>query len=168
MKKALLISLIIIFSIATFAQYKIEVQVGGGNYKGFSVNGEFGIKLSQSGLHKIHPSFGLGYMFPSAFYNTITLHSGLNYTIKNWGIGMELNGFTDNPFWGSDGNMYVDMMLYPNLNYHLPIKSHLYFKISVGAFIGFAKDRYDELADSSLGYIGNTNPGAGISFGYRF
>ncbi len=134
----------------------------------FSINGEIGIKLSESGNHKILPSIGLGYMFPSAFYNTITLHSGLHYSYKNLGIGIELNGFTDNPFWGSDSNMYTDMMLYPNINYHLPIKSHLYFKVSVGAFIGFAKDRYDVPEDSSLGYIGDANPGAGISFGYSF
>ncbi len=168
MRRAIVSSLMVLSTLGILAQSKIEAQIGGANYLGLTINYEFEIRISQTGDHRVLPSFGMGFMLPSYAPNTFVVHLGLNYAYKKWGLGMEGSGFTENLFWGTNSTMFVDMMIYPNINYTLSLKSNIYFKFSAGAFIGFDEVMADDLLDSHFEYVGNAMPGAGISIGYKF
>ena len=168
MRKAIVSSIMVLSTLGILAQSKIEAQTGGANYLGLTINYEFEIRISQTGDHRVLPSFGMGFMLPSFAPNTFVVHTGLNYAYKKWGLGMEASGFTDNPFWGTNNSMFVDLMIYPNFNYTLSLKSNIYIKFSAGAFIGFDEVMTNDLLGSYYEYVGDAMPGAGISIGYEF
>lgn len=165
-----LICVVSIISLTTVTgQVKIEAQLGGSNYLGLSVNTSYDFSLFSSGNHYLVPTLGLGFMAPELYDPTCILHTGLMYKYKKWGIGTEVSGFVNNPFWGNDsGNTFVDMIVYPNLNYTFNIRSNWYFKVSAGALIAYEKSNDDSANNNQLEFSGDVIPGIGISFGYTF
>ncbi|HDY67153.1 MAG TPA: hypothetical protein ENH85_05105 [Candidatus Scalindua sp.] len=168
MKRVVLCTFILWGSLVSYGQIKFEAQVGGSNFLGITLNTAFDINISDNGHHKIIPSLGLGFLVPGWDYPTTIIHFGLDYRYKRWGIGSEVSGFTINPFWGEGYNPFVDMIIYPNINYTFGTKSSWYFKISAGAYFAFSK-RYDSASEKTyMGYDGDVIPGAGFSVGYKF
>jgi hypothetical protein len=150
-------------------QIKVEAQLGGSNYLGLSVNTSYDIPIFNSGNQYLVPSLGLGFMVPGLYDPTCILHSGLIYKYKKWGIGAEVSGFVNNPIWGNDsGNTFVDMIVYPNLNYTFNTQSNWYFKVSAGALIAYEKSFNDSTKKNQLQFSGDVIPGIGISLGYTF
>ena len=91
------------------------------------------------------------------------------YKYKKWGLGTEVSGFVNNPFWGNDsGNNFVDMIVYPNLNYIFSTQSNWYFKVSAGVLIAYEKSYNDNAKKNQLAFSGDLIPGIGISLGYTF
>lgn len=154
----------------TKAQISFEGQLGGANFLGISLNTRFEIPLNKEGNHRISPQLGLGIMIPGwADPIPLIIHSGLHYQFKRFGIGAELSGFTANPYFRQYPfyyNDFVDILLYPNINYVLG-KGRWYYRISAGAYFAYSY-YYDNSGTMKLDWEGDVIPGAGLSVGYRF
>lgn len=156
-------------SLISKGQVKLEAQLGGSNFLGISLNTAFDIPLLKNNSHLLIPSLGLGILAPGWYEPTSIIHAGLNYSYKNWGLGAEVSGFTDNPFWGNDYyNDFANMIVYPNANYTFKTKSNWYFRVSAGAYFAFSKSYYYEPYKSQMEFDGDIIPGAGFSLGYKF
>lgn len=169
-------NLITLFLITLFfaydatAQTSIETQAGGANFMGITINSRFNIPLSRSKEHRLSPSFGIGMLAPGWDQQpTVIINTGLTYNYKAWGIGAEVSGFAASPFAASSKPRdFVDMIVYPNLNYTLNIKPSFYLRFSAGSYFAFSK-KIDPLTEvSKFQFEHDVIPGAGISVGYKF
>ncbi|HZV70915.1 MAG TPA: hypothetical protein VFG10_15270 [Saprospiraceae bacterium] len=156
-----------LFSQSLTAQVGIEAQSGGANFLGLTINTRFSIPLD--GMYQsLSPSFGVGMLMPGWDEPTLIINAGLTYTYKSWGIGAEMTGFTDNPFIAKvrDRN-WVDMIIYPNLNYTGNIGSRWYFRLSAGPYFAFSRpvNSFNEIG--KLRFQGDVFPGAGVTIGYK-
>jgi hypothetical protein len=171
MKNLITLFLITLFFVhEATAQTSIEAQAGGANFMGITINSRFNIPLSRSKEHRLSPSFGLGMLAPGWDQQpTIIINTGLTYNYKAWGIGAEVSGFTSSPFAASNKPRdFVDMIVYPNLNYTLNIKPSFYLRFSAGSYFAFSK-KIDPVSEKSkLQFEHDVIPGAGISVGYKF
>ncbi len=150
-------------------QIKSELQVGGSNFLGMSLNTAFDFILSENGYHKITPTIGLGTLITGREDPTSIMHFGLNYRYKRLGIGTEVSGFAANPFWGDSYNSsFVDMIVYPNTNFTFTSASNFYLKVTAGAYFAFDKNFHYENGKSYMNFAGDVIPGGGVSFGYIF
>ena len=169
MKKIIIVSILTFSSFIAHGQLKIELQAGGSNFIGMSINTAFDIILFESGYHKITPTIGLGTLISGREDPTSIIHCGLNYRYKRWGIGSEVSGFSEKPFLGtSTVNSFVDMIVYPNANFTYTTAFNLYCKISAGAYFAFDRISRPDSNKSYLDFAGDVIPGAGISVGYIF
>jgi hypothetical protein len=156
-------------SLISFGQLNFEAHVGGSDFLGGSLNSSYEINLSQNRLHHLLPSVGFGFLLPGWAGSTVILHTGLNYTYKNWGGGAEVSGFTANPFWGnSDESDFSDLIIFPNANYTFNTRSNWYFKVSAGALFAFAKNYEYGSSHSKMVFEGDVIPALAVSAGYRF
>ncbi len=166
MKKILILVLIAFSTFKISAQAKIDFQVGGANFLGAALNAEFDIPVNKEKEHYLMPRFGIGLLGTS---NTI-MHLGLHYRMNKFGVGCEVSNFSISPF-TADGyiNDFVDVLLYPNINYTL-IRSKdpkWYYRFSAGAYFAYSKyTNYDQ--ETYLEWEGDMIPGIGITAGYMF
>jgi hypothetical protein len=138
MKNALIIICIIISFSKANGQAGIEVQFGGSNFLGASINSKYTIPICDSCHHTITPSLGIGFLLPTWDAPTSIFHFGVNYAYKRIGIGVEASGFTDNPFVSSTKSRhFVDGIIYPNLNYTFQFKSPFYISASAGLYFAY-------------------------------
>jgi len=171
MVKNAIFILFLLSSITLSAQEKIEFQLGGANFLGCSVNAEFDIPINKDKEHFIMPRFGIGTLIPKLEQNLAIANFGLHYRIKKVAAGVELSGFTLNPFLGKETrNEFVDMIIYPNLNYSFTFKQlpKLYLKLSSGAYFAFSKDFDIDTNKITLEWENDPIPGAGLTVGHRF
>jgi hypothetical protein len=186
MKQTLFLLSFLTLSLFSKSQSFVELQMGGANYIGASINTGFHIRLSKDSTHLLRPSIGYGSILWNDFAeNTSMVNIGMNYQYKNWGGGIEFAGFTPNPFKTIKpthqlyyGNDMVDIIIYPNAHYTYTTKWDLYFKFSLGAY--FAFEKYLEIEDYNyplnpqytysevMEFAGDVIPGAGVSIGYKF
>ncbi len=170
MRKSALVTMLLIVSLTMTAQVKIDYQLGGANFIGFSLNTEFDISVNKEKGHFIMPRFGVGTLIPGWDEPTSILHFGLAYRIRKIAIGCEVSGFTPSPFFGSGNTDFVDMIVYPNLSYTIQPKKHpnWYYRISAGAYFAYSKADNYETDKTYMEFEGDVIPGAGITVGYRF
>ncbi len=167
----MIILLLIQNMLQTYGQIKSEVQFGGSNFLGITLNTGLDIPLSKNGYHFIVPIVGVGILLPGWDVPTCIIHAGLNYNYKKWGLGAEVSGFTENPFWDSQehtNSSFVDMIIYPNANYTILFKRRWYLKVSAGAYFAFSKQYDNETDRHRMQFEGDVIPGAGLSLGYAF
>jgi hypothetical protein len=147
----------------------IETQLGGANFLGMTINTQLEIPLSADGKHKLTPKIGVGGLMPGWDDPTVIIHTGLNYSFKNWGTGIEVSGFTPNPFRGTfEGSDFVDMIVYPNINYNWKFESQWYLRFSAGAWFAFSRYHNYNTQLNTMEFEGDVIPGIGISFGRSF
>ena len=170
MKARVVIVCAVLLTVASNAsgQAKVEAQVGGSNFLGITINSVYEIPIFEKGTEFLVPSMGLGFLAPGWDDPACIIHVGLHYKVDHWGIGAEASHFIANPIWGhipySD---FVNMMIYPDVNYTFNTKSNWYYKVSLGVWIP-----YDTWIDYSTNkrhqeYAGDAFPGVGFSMGYR-
>jgi hypothetical protein len=168
MKKLIFLLLITLyFSADVSGQVGIEAQIGGANFFGLTVNSRFKIPLSKSHVNSLSPTIGVGILAPWWDQPTAIINAGITYNHKSLGIGTEISGFTDNPFVASSiPRDFVDVIVYPNLNYTFSINQNWYVRLSGGAYFAFSKftDLFSEKV--KLKFEGDVIPGAGIGIGY--
>ncbi len=169
MKSLLIIILALIAHQPSIGQAKIEVQIGGANFYGASINSEYDIPISTNRGLYLSPSFGLGILLPSWDGPTNIIHGGLDFTIKNISIGCELSRFIPSFFGQRDSpSSDVELIVYPNVSYTYTTEYNLYFNLSGGAYIAYSS-RYDSSTGlTQLNFQGDVIPGVGISTGYKF
>ncbi len=170
MKNLILFLVISLFlSNHVYSQVSLETQIGGANFLGASLNSRFNIDLDKTKTHRISPSFGIGILFPYWYPSTTLINVGVSYNYKNWGIGTEVTGFAGKSIISSKAtNGFVDMMVYPNLNYTWTFCSNLYFRFSAGSYFAFSRRAGSSSENPKLTFEGDVIPGAGIGFGYIF
>jgi hypothetical protein len=169
MKNHIIIILTLILYHPSIAQAKVEIQIGGANFYGASVNSEYDIPIIKSNDRYLSPSFGIGVLLPSWDGPTAIIHAGLDYTIKKFSLGCEVSNFLPSPFGQrSSRSPDVDLIVYPNLSYTYTTKNSLYFNLSAGAYFAYAS-KYDYNSGyTQLDFQGDVIPGVGISTGYKF
>ena len=168
MKKAVLFALSIMTFLPSFGQAKIEIQIGGSNFLGMTINSAYDIPVSKNHNQILSPYFGIGLLEPNWDGATSIIHVGLDYTIKKFGIGCELSNFLPSPFGHRDyPQSDVDLIVYPNISYTFFTKIKLYFKVSGGAYFAFNK-QYFYSGSSEIYFEGDVIPGAGFTTGYKF
>ena len=168
MKKliTLLFSVLFVFH-ESDAQIGIEAQIGGANFFGITVNARYSIPLNNSDEHRISPAFGIGVLAPWWDEPTTIINGGLTYNFKNWGIGAEVSGFTQNPFVISDRPRdFIDFIVYPNLNYTIRIHTKFYLRISGGAYFAYSRSTDPILLENKFRFESDVIPGAGVGVGY--
>jgi hypothetical protein len=168
MQSVFTIPLLLLVVVSSFGQARIEAQFGGSNFLGMTINSAYDIALSKNNNQFISPSFGIGILAPWWDEPTSIIHLGLNYQRQKWGAGVEASSFLANPLWG-DGKPgdFVDLIVYPNINYTLSIKSGWYFKISGGAYFAFTRMGNFYVGESNLVFEGDVIPGGGFTVGYK-
>ena len=167
MKKAVICTILLWGVLSAHGQIKFEAQVGGSNFLGLTFNTAFDFKLTENGNHYIVPTIGMGVSVPSSEEPPASIvHFGLNYRYKKWGLGIEVSGFTNSPFWGkSYTSSYADIIIYPNANYTFQTKTNWYYKVSAGLYYAYS-EKYD--LDQSKYFERRVVPGPGFSVGYKF
>ena len=168
MKKLFFIVLLAVyFSNNISGQTGVEAQIGGANFIGLTINSRFSISLDQTKIHSLSPTIGVGILAPWWDQPTAIIHAGITYNFKSWGIGAEISGFTDNPFIvSSNPRDWVDMIVYPNINYTFRNASNWYLRFSAGSYFAFSKSIDPFSERSNLRFEGDVIPGAGIGIGY--
>lgn len=158
------------------AQICFESQFGGSNFLGLTFNTRFEIPLDANKNHLIIPQLGVGFLVPyrespEVFTMPLIVHGALSYRYKRIGIGCEASGFTGNPFFGNGTGYgprsFVDLLIYPNLNYTFG-KGNWYYRVSAGAYFAFSYYSQYPTYENRLEFEGDVIPGAGFSVGYRF
>ena len=174
MKNAVILLFSLLMHLHAFSQVNLEGQLGGSNFLGFSLNTEVDIALSKAKGIYLSPSLGMGFLAPTIEESTAILRTGLHLKYKKWGIGSEVAGFTANPFSNPPfRSSFIDLLVYPNVNYTFGFKSNYYLKVSTGAYFAFSRylprpgGQFNSDA-RPLRFEGDAIPGVGLSFGYRF
>ncbi len=169
-KKLIICALSLSICISSFGQAKIELQLGGSNFLGITVNSAYDIPISKYKKRFLSPSFGIGIVDPNwAGGPTSIIHARLDYKTNKFGIGCEVSNFLASPF-GQRTNpvMDVNLVVYPNISYTFSTKINLYFNVSGGSYFAFS-ERTDQLTGmSKLEFEGDVIPGAGLTAGYVF
>jgi len=149
------------------AQAKLEIQVGGSNVAGITINSAYDISLGKN-PHVLTPYFGIGMIVPIWLEPSSIIHVGLDYHYKNCGLGTELSGFATNPFITSDNtNDFVDLVVYPNISYTFGKHSNWYYKITAGAYFAFSKYYNSQVQKTKMEFEGDVFPGIGFTIGYK-
>jgi hypothetical protein len=172
--KQVIFSLMFVFgTLISNGQVKIEAQIGGSNFfYGLTINTAFDIPLSKNGDHILTPSIGNGFLpyFWDNGSSSNIIHTGLNYSYKRIGFGVELSKFSDFllSYYRYDDHNFVDMIVYPNANYTIIQKQHWYLGLSAGAYIAFSRYYKHETGKPYMSFEGDIIPGAGVTIGYKF
>ena len=170
MKTIFICTLFTLSILTAFSQAKIELQVGGANYLGLTVNSAYDIPLSKTKNNFLSPSFGIGIVEPNwAGDPTSIMHVGLDYFMSKFGVGCELSNFLPSPF-GQRNNptVDIDLIVYPNISYTFSTKIKLYFNVSGGAYFAFNETGNSYMGDTKMQFEGDVIPGFGLTTGYKF
>ncbi len=168
MKIIAICAVILISNLPLFGQAKIEIQIGGSNFYGMTINSAYDIPVSKNHNRFLSPSFGVGLLLPSWDGPTSIIHVGLDYTMNKFSIGCELSNFLPSPFGERDGPPDVDLIVYPNVSYTYTTKANLYFNLSAGAYFAYSDSYNYSSGQSKLDFQGDVIPGVGITTGYKF
>ncbi|MCF8239703.1 MAG: hypothetical protein K9I85_16180 [Saprospiraceae bacterium] len=159
-------------SMTALAQVKVDLQAGGANFLGFTINSEYDIPINREKERVMMPRFGVGMNIPQYGTPSAIIHVGLHYRIRKFGLGGEASGFFRNPFVSRRAihDPPADLMLYPDLNYTITFHNHphLYLRISAGAYFAFEKTADPFSGKETFKWQGDPIPGAGLNFGYAF
>jgi hypothetical protein len=157
------------------AQLGIELQVGGANFLGASVNASYTVQLGKAGVQSLNTTLGIGALYPGWTnapndyrITTVIYHAGLNYQYKRLGAGVEASFFAPNPFlqvYSTTG--LVDLIVYPNINYLVFNRESWYFKVSGGAYFAFDKNSFSTDVLPQYDFAGDVIPGIGITAGIK-
>jgi len=159
--------LLICFAHDIRSQVGLEAQFGGANFFGFTLNARLDIPLDQTNLHTLSPSIGFGIVAPWWDWPSGLVNAGVNYRYKAWGVGTELSVFPGGSFSGFvRASDRVDVLMYPNFNYTLIMRSGWYFRFSAGAYFAYLKNGSPFLDGNKLQFQGDVIPGAGVGVGY--
>jgi hypothetical protein len=168
MPKSLTITIIVLISTSAYGQARVELQMGGANFLGATINSAYDISISKNDKQFISPSFGIGMLSPGWDEPTTIINVGITYKLLNWGFGVEAANFLVNPIWGATNSTgFVDLIAYPHISYTLSTKSKLYFKLSGGAYFAFSKMYNYDASELKLRFEGDVIPGGGISVGLK-
>ncbi len=168
MKNTLIVICILFSFYKADGQIGIETQFGGSNFLGASINTKYTIQICDSSHHTITPSLGIGFLAPKWYAPTSIIHFGVNYAYKKIGIGVEASGFTDNPFVSSAKSKdFVDVIIYPNLNYTFQFKSPFYISASAGLYLAYSKASKYYNSGKKWHFERDIIPGVGFSLGYK-
>ncbi len=174
MKSPLLISSIFLFfflcatSVAQ-AQWKLSTQLGGANFLGATLNVGYEYNLASKIPSSLEAQVGYGFLLPSHGPNTI-INTQLKYKLKQYGLGLEAAFFHKKPFYkeGFDQSDFLDLLLYPNFSYTLPVLKSFFINFSAGCYLAFSRESIDYFTEGKLVFEGDPIPGAGLTFGYIF
>jgi len=168
MPRILTTALIVLTFVSSYGQARIEAQIGGANFLGMTINSAYDISLSKDDNQYISPSFGIGILAPWWDEPTTIVLLGLNYQRLKWGAGIEASSFLTNLLWG-DGKPqdFVDLIVYPNINYTISTGSKWYIKISGGAYFAFSRMGDFYAGQSNLAFEGDVIPGGGLVVGLK-
>jgi len=169
MSKLILGLSFLLLVLAVTAQKKIEIQLGGSNFVGASLNAAYRFPLSEHGRLYLEPNLGIGLLMPGWDVPTNIIHTGLNVSSKKkWGFGLEGSWFFKSPFHDKDDTGKPDMpaIIYPNINYTIIKNSNWYFKFSAGAYFAFSRQQVDFVnSRKKMTFEGDVIPGFGICIG---
>lgn len=170
MKAGYIILILSLYAISLRAQFGLETQIGGSNFLGISFNGFYDLSLTEDGRNIVSSTLGLGVLEPEFGNNFIILHGGVNYRPRRWGAGAEYSFFVAGLNETYTYDRFVDLLVYPNINYTVLARSGWVFKVSCGPYLAFSKDYRKSVGDVLTPYRfeGDVIPGAGLYFGYRF
>lgn len=167
MLRALTTALIVLTFTSSYSQARIELQLGGANFLGATINSAYDISISKNNKQYISPSFGIGLLAPGWDEPTTIINVGITYRLLNWGFGVEAANFLVNPILGAtSATGFVDLIAYPNVSYTLTTKSNLYFKLSGGAYFAFSRMYNYDTNEQKLELEGAI-PGGGLSVGLK-
>ncbi len=159
----------IFLTTVVFGQPQVELQLGGANFIGASVNGGYAFKASQTKPRCITAYLGVGMLAPYWDGPTSIVHTGLEYNFTRLALGAETSHFFTMPI-GKEPMTppSVDLIAYPNISYRLGKPKGMYVKLSAGAYFAFSKSAWYGVASSKIRFEGDVIPGAGLYAGYRF
>lgn len=154
----------------SLAQPKLEAQIGGADFAGITINSAYDINLGKSGNHRLIPIFGIGMAWAWWLENMVITHIGLIYQYRQFGIGLESSSFGANPFWGEFyPHSFVDLILYPNINYTIQGKGNWYFAFSAGAYFAYSVETGNSWnGHQGAEFEGDVIPALGFTAGYKF
>lgn len=169
MKTSIFLFLLTLLSVTANSQIKLQMQAGGSNFLGMSVNISKEFDLGTKTNLSLEPDLGFGLLLPGWDIPTNIIHSGVNLNWKQFGIGTEGSWFIKSPFVKQETLAAPDtrLIIYPDINYTIGFAKNWFFKVSAGAFFAFA-DRHHFYNDHALFFENDVIPGAGLSFGYIF
>lgn len=172
MKRFFVVFTMVISSTLAYSQVNIELELGGSNFLGGSLNVERDFILNEH--QTISAKLGLGGLFPGwPEVPTALYKGGLNYSYDRWGFGVDATVFTLSPFSTARYfNEELDLLVYPNVNYKWKFSQSYYLKFNIGAYFAFAKSYniygVEQSYFKNLEFQGDIIPGAGISIGTTF
>ncbi len=155
--------LLLLYNTTALCQSSVGIKLGGSNFIGASLNYNYTIYTNYIKEQHFDLSAGLGYTpwGPSYIFN-----SSVSFHKKNLGIGVEHTRFYNDFFFKSTGgNNFVDMLIYPNLNYCV-LNRRVKVSLSAGAYFAFRKYS-NSLNDNKMDFEGDVIPGGGIGISYK-
>jgi hypothetical protein len=175
MKRIMVICIVLFVACSAHGQLKLESQVGGANFLGMSINLAAEQKLSKEKDIVLEPLLGYGMLLPGWDVPTDILHAGLNIKFNRFGSGIEGSWFIKSLFVKPDPSQFpgfIQLLIYPNVNYKIIDRTNWYLRISAGLLVGFDKEYtftcFDCKPSWRLSFAGDAIPGAGINIGYKF
>ena len=159
----------------TKAQLGIELQVGGANFFGASVNASYIVKFDKPGEQSLNTNLGIGALYPGWSngpndyrITTIIYHTGLTYQYNRFGAGVEASFFAPNPLLqGYSTTGFVDLIVYPNISYLIFNRKSWYFKVSGGACFAYDNNSLTPNVPQQYDFAGDVTPGIGITAGIK-
>ena len=159
----------------TKSQLGIELQVGGANFFGASVNASYIVKFDKTGEQSLNTNLGIGALYPGWSngpndyrITTIIYHTGLTYQYNRFGAGVEASFFAPNPLLqGYSTTGFVDLIVYPNISYLIFNRKSWYFKVSGGACFAYDNNSLTPNVPQQYDFAGDVTPGIGITAGIK-
>lgn len=156
--------------VGLFGQSSVELQLGGSNFLGASVN--YGHQFNINNRFSISPKLGLGSMLLPDYGTDMIVHTGLEFRKRRWGLGAEASHFLPNPFLLENlRSEFIALLIYPNINYKITFRNKLYMKFSAGMYLPFDRgvsSNQGTIILPSYDFVDDLIPGAGITLGYQF
>ena len=134
----ILLILFLFISNIAICQSSIGIKLGGANFIGASLNYNYTFYTNYTKDQYVDLSAGFGYSpwVPSYLFN-----SSVSFHKKRMGIGIDHTRFYNDFFFRSNGgNSFVDMIIYPNLNYCI-LNKRIKVSVNAGAYFAFRKYR---------------------------
>lgn len=147
--------------------WQFDIQFGGANLLGFSLDFERQFQVSEKGNQRIGIGSGAGI---GGFGTSILWKLESQYYYKRWTFGIEAALYGDNPllpaYWLVESPL--DAILYPNLGYTWTYKNSKSLRLSFGAYIPFEREIrnvYNRLEPVRLIPL-DVIPMIGLSYGF--
>jgi hypothetical protein len=157
-----LISTLLLSASSVSGQLSLETQLGGSNYLGLTLNARYAVALSTCQPNYLVLTAGMGKGFTNWSHAPV-LHSGLDYQMARWGIGIEASYIAET--WSNMEPMasFGDMLLvYPNLSFSQTVLSRCYFRLAAGGILAWDRDN---TARPGLSYAGDAIPFGSLAVG---
>jgi len=169
MKPLILVITIMSFCSLLRSQPGFELQFGGSNFLGATLNTSYELYPINGQNYSITPYFGIGSIMIISFSENAIVKGGLVQRLGNWGVGFEVSGFFENPFVPTfQGKDFIDMLVYPNFSFTSNRNKKIYFSVSLGAYFAFEKGFDNGQRSAGMDFAGDVIPGLGLTVGHRF